>query len=312
MEKIPVTAVTGPTASGKTRLAVELAHRFNAEVVSADSMQVYKGMDIATAKPTVEEMQGIKHHLVDFLDPGTPFSVAKYCALAGECISDIHKRGKNVVLAGGTGLYIEHLLENIQLTETPCEPGLREHLRKRLEDEGATALLKELEKTDSQTAARLHPNDTGRIIRALEIYYSSGITISEQTARSRLQPSPYDPLYLGLDFKDRGKLYERIDARVDKMLEDGLVEEAKAFLALPEAATASQAIGIKELQPYFNGECTLEHAVCEIKKSTRHYAKRQLTWFRRNDKMNFLFVDEYDSFDALAEAAAEKVKAFKR
>ncbi|NLA76325.1 MAG: tRNA (adenosine(37)-N6)-dimethylallyltransferase MiaA, partial [Clostridiales bacterium] len=212
----------------------------------------------------------------------------------------------------GTGLYVQHLLDNIKLTQTPSDPEIRAQLHKRLEAEGAEVLLNELYGVDPQTAERLHVNDTQRIIRALELYSSSGITLSEQTALSRSEPSPYNTLYIGLDFRDRARLYERIDLRVDKMLADGLVQEAARFRALDGASTAAQAIGYKELEPCFTGECTLEHAISELKKSTRRYAKRQLTWFRRNDAVNWLFVDEYDAFSSLAFEAQTLTECFLR
>lgn len=303
VDKIPVTAIVGPTASGKTGLAVEVAKRIDGEVISADSMQIYKGCDIATAKPTAEEMQGIKHHLIDFLDISEPFSVSDYVKLAKKKAEDIHSRGKSVIVAGGTGLYVDSLLNNIEFSKTDTDFKLRETLMKRYESEGIEPLFNELKRTDPETASRLHQNDVKRIIRALELYISSGVTVSEQNRASVLCSSPYEVCYIGLNAENRDYLYSRINNRVDIMLSNGLEQEARAFFADDRAKTAKQAIGYKELLPYIQGTATLEECVERLKRETRRYAKRQLTWFRKNKKMNWLYIDKYDSVEALADAA---------
>lgn len=302
MNRIPVVAVVGPTASGKSDLAVEICRRFNGEAVSADSMQIYKGLDISTAKPTEEEKKGIPHHMMDFLDTRESFSVAEYQAMAGESIKDIHSRGKLPVIVGGTGLYIDNLLNNIRLTEASFDEALREKLLRRVDEEGIDSLLSELEKIDPEYAAKMHPNNVKRIVRALEVWYSSGVTMTEQIENSRTE-SPYEVLYIGLDATDREYLYSRINLRVDIMLANGLEAEARDYLSQPDMSTSSQAIGCKELKPYFQGEMTLSEAAENLKQATRRYAKRQLTWFRRNKEINWLFIDTFSSKDEMHEKA---------
>lgn len=299
MKKNKVIAVVGPTASGKTGLAVELAKEFNGEVISADSMQIYKGMNIATAKPTKEEMQGIAHHLIDFIEPNETYSVAQYVEDAKKCINDIISRGKIPVIAGGTGLYIDSLINGIDFGEVPDNSRIRKELNDRMEKQGSKALLDELKEIDSETASVLHENNRGRIIRALEVYYLTGETISEQKRKSRLNGSEYDALYICIEYSDREKLYERIEKRVDIMVEAGLLNEAEDYIHLGDDTTAKQAIGYKELKPYFKNECTLNEALDNLKKETRHYAKRQLTWFRRNKNRVSVHPDTED-FVAIA------------
>lgn len=303
MKKIPLIAVVGPTASGKTALAVELCIRLGGEVVSADSMQIYRGMDIATAKPTTEEMRGVPHHLVDFLDIGSEFSVADYVAAAHEAISDIYGRGKLPVVCGGTGLYIDSLIENIRFEKTVSSTPLRAELKNLAEEKGGGYLLEMLRNIDPETASRLHENNLNRIIRALEVYKTTGETMSEQIKNSRSEESPYDACVIGLDYKDRQVLYERIGRRVDMMLEAGLLEEAERVVSDPRLKTARQAIGYKELAPYFEGTAPLEECIENLKQATRRYAKRQLTWFRRNKSIHWLYPDEAASFEALADSA---------
>ncbi|HIS67740.1 MAG TPA: tRNA (adenosine(37)-N6)-dimethylallyltransferase MiaA [Candidatus Gallacutalibacter stercoravium] len=303
--QIPIAAVVGPTASGKTGLAVALAKKLGGEVVSADSMQIYQGMDIGTAKPTAEEMGGVPHHLMGFVDPCQAFSVAQYLPLARQCVSDIHARGHLPIVAGGTGLYVSALLGNLQFEQEQQDDGLRRHLEQRMEQEGAQALLNELASFDPQTAARLHPNNKGRIIRAIEVYRRTGITMTEHLVRSRAQPSPYRAGVIGLNFRNRQELYRRIDARVDDMMQRGLAQEAAAVLSGSCGKTAGNAIGYKELAPWMEGRCTLEEAVAQIKQSTRRYAKRQLTWFRRMEQVRWIYVDECSSpEDMLRQAIA--------
>ena len=304
MEKMKVLAVVGPTASGKSALAVELAKRFGGEVVSCDSMQIYKYMSVATAKPTAQEMQGIPHHLIDFLEPTESFSVAEYVKLAGAAIADIHARGKLPIVCGGTGLYYSSLIHGITFSESGSDPAYRKALEQRAANEGAQVLLDELRAYDPDSAAKLHPNNLKRIIRAMEHYKLTGKTITEQNAQSRAKPSDYEVLAFAIGFQDRQKLYERINLRVDKMCEAGLLEEAKWYFAQSGFSTASAAIGYKELEPYFHGEMPLEEALDNLKKETRHYAKRQLTWFRREEDIHILYADAPEQGDLTAQACA--------
>ncbi len=285
-------AVVGPTASGKTSLSVDLALKLNGEIISADSMQIYKGMDIATAKPSKEEKKGIPHHLMDFLDPTENFSVSHFVTMAHSVADDIISRGKLPILCGGTGLYVRSFIENIRFSDEKSDPELREELLSRYKNEGGEILIRELSVFDPQTASQLIPSAYKRIIRAIEIYRITGIPMSEWVKKSKEVPSPYDSLVIGITFSDRQKLYERINKRVDIMLEEGLVEEAKKFYSSDVSQTAAAAIGYKELRPYLEGEKSLEEAVEDLKKETRHYAKRQLTWFRRDEYIKWIESDK--------------------
>lgn len=311
MNRIPVVAVVGPTASGKSDLAVEICLRFGGEAVSADSMQIYKGLDISTAKPTEEEKKGVPHHMMDFLDNTETFSVAEYQKLAGECICDISSRGKLPVIVGGTGLYIDTLLNNVQLTEASFDEALREKLLIRVQNEGIEGLLKELEGIDPEYAAKMHPNNVKRIVRALEVWYSSGVTMTQQIENSRAE-SPYEVLFIGLDATDRDFLYDRINRRVSVMLENGLEAEARDYLAQKNTSTSSQAIGCKELRPYFDGEITLQAAADNLRQATRRYAKRQLTWFRRNKNINWFMLDSFKEREDLYKAVFDKITDWER
>ncbi len=296
--------IAGPTASGKTALAVELAKRLDGEIVSADSMQIYDGISIGTARPTTAEMQGVPHHLLGFLPLSAAYSVAQYVKDAKRVIAEIEGRGKLPVLCGGTGLYLQSLIENITFSDAAVSSEeLRRELRAQFEREGGAALLAALRAVDPETAQKLHENDVGRIIRALEVYRLTGHTISEQAACSRAVPADFDVCMLVLDFRDREKLYARINARVDSMVENGLLKEARTVLSGQFAPTAMQAIGYKELKPYFDGALSLEEALENLKKSTRHYAKRQLSWFRRMPQAQFLYVDDCARQEDLADAA---------
>ena len=295
---IPLLVIAGPTASGKTALAVAICRRFNGEVISADSMQVYDTLRVGTARPTEQEMQGIPHHLMGFLPPDASYSVARYAEAAHAAIRDVYARGKLPVLCGGTGLYIQAVVDNLSYEEQTGDRAVRDELNARIAAEGGEALLAELRAVDPQTAARLHPNDHGRIVRALEIYRTTGRTITEQNAESRREPSPYDVCGLRLEFRDRAVLYERIDRRVQLMLEDGLEEEARWLRAQPNTDTVCQAIGYKEWEPYFAGQATAEDVVAAIQQGSRRYAKRQLSWFRHQAWMNTLYVDDGDVIDA--------------
>lgn len=291
--KIPLIAVVGPTASGKTALGVEIARLFNGEVVSCDSMQIYKGMDIASAKPTIDEMNGIPHHMIGIAEMNESYSVARYVAEAKKVIADIHSRNKMPILVGGTGLYFSSLVDNLTFAEEEDTSELRAKLTEETAKIGNEAMLEKLHEIDPEYAKTLHPNNLKRIIRALEVYYSSGVTMTEQQRRSRKKPSEYDLTAIGIRFENREHLYERINKRVDIMLENGLLDEAKESLS-DELATSAQAIGHKELIPFLKGECTLDEAVENLKRETRRYAKRQMTWFNRDVRINWITADGAD------------------
>ena len=297
-----IICIAGPTASGKTKLAVELAKITNGEVVSCDSMQIYRRMDIGTAKPTKEEMQGIPHHMIDVCEPDEDFSVSRYCEMATPIVDDIIARGKTAIIAGGTGLYMDSLIKGNTFAPFPST-GMREKLEAQADSEGMDAMIALLQSIDPEAAQRIH--DRKRIIRALEVYYETGETITEHNRRTQAIPPRYSPLWLGLDFADRQELYSRIDLRVDIMLEQGLVEEIRTLLAsgIPAKCTAMQAIGYKEFVAALEGIGTIEEAAEEVKKSSRHYAKRQLTWFRRNKEMHWLTRQAGQSTDKIIEDA---------
>ena len=282
-----IICIAGPTASGKTALAVELAREFNGEVVSCDSMYVYKRMNIGTAKPTVEEMGGIVHHMIDVAEPDQDFSVSKYCDMAAPIVDDIVARGKTAIIAGGTGLYMDSLIKGNDFAPVPAT-GIRQQLEAKAEAVGFETMREALRAVDPESAARLL--DTRRVIRALEVYYETGITMTEHNRRTQAIPPRYTPLMLGLTYADRAELYRRIDLRVSIMLEQGLLEEIKALLAsgIPASCTAMQAIGYKEFVEALNGNCTIEEAADLVRQSSRRYAKRQLTWLRRNEKIHWL------------------------
>ncbi|MBO7682631.1 MAG: tRNA (adenosine(37)-N6)-dimethylallyltransferase MiaA [Clostridia bacterium] len=307
-ERIPLVAVVGPTASGKTGLAVALAKAFDGEVLSFDSMQLYRGMDVATAKPTPKEMEGIPHHLISAVDPADTYSVARFQEDASRIIADITARGKHVIMVGGTGLYLDSFVQNLQFLDTGDTSKVRERLKRELEDAGPEAMYARLKALDPDYAESIHPNNMGRVLRALEIYETTGQTMSQQIAQSRREPGNYDVCYIGLTARDRDILYERINTRVDRMLENGLLEEAERWLRDTPGATASQAIGIKEMLPYLRGEADLPSCVETLKTATRHYAKRQLTWFRRNPEVHWLYLDEADGPEALAEQAIQIIE----
>ena len=298
-----VIVVCGPTASGKTALAVELAKLYNGEVISADSMQIYTDMDVASAKATKEEQQGIPHHLLDFLDPSEPFSVADYVGMCDECVRDILSRGKTPVICGGTGLYISSFVDNIQFDNSDCDYAFRDEMRRFAEENGNKALWERLNEVDPETAATLHENNVGRVIRALEVYRTAGHTISDAKRDSRCKPSPYSFIMMTIEPQDRAWLHERINLRVDRMMEQGLLDEARACFEQSDRPTAAQAIGCKELYPYFRGERTLEECVEELKLRTRQYAKRQMTWFRRDPRIHKLVVENGDGLNEMVKKA---------
>lgn len=300
-----VLAIGGPTASGKTALSVALAQEFNGEIICADSMQIYQGLDVGTAKVTQEEMQGVPHHMVGFLSPEKAFSVADFVAMADEQIREIWSRKKLPILVGGTGLYIESLLNGIQFSEQKSDPALRQQLEQRAEQEGALQMHHELETIDPEYAASVHPNNVGRVLRALELYYTTGVTMTQQRAQSLPSEKPYDSLLFCLSFADRAVLYERIDRRVDLMMEQGILQEAELVYQNQEQyRTAAQAIGYKEFFPYLSGETALEPCIEKLKQASRNYAKRQLTWFRRMQQAVWLDPSE----ENMMEQAKETVR----
>ena len=297
MPKILV--ITGPTASGKTWLAVELAKAHNGEVVSADSMQIYRRMDIGTAKPTREEMGGVPHHMLDVADPEEDFSVARYVDMAARCVENVLSRGRLPILAGGTGLYIDSLLSGRTFAAFDGRGSLREELETRFAREGGQALLTELAQVDPDAAARLHPNDAKRIIRALEVWRTTGKTITRHNEETRALPPRYSALTLTLDYERREDMWERIDRRVDRMMADGLAEEVRALLdsGVPERCTAMQAIGYKEMACALRGDGDVRAAAEELKLRSRQYAKRQRTWFRRNREAKSLLWGPVPNFE---------------
>ncbi len=303
-EKIPLIVICGATASGKTALGIELAKLFNGEIVSADSMQIYKGMTIATAKPTAKEMQGIPHHMMDFLSPESSYSVAEYVKEAKSVIADIYSRKKTPLLVGGTGLYIQSLLENICFGEIDVDENLRQELYDRLQREGAENLLHELAVFDEQSAQRIGTANHRRLIRAIEIYYTTGKTMTEFIENSKNEPSPYRDVRIGLTCQDRQKLYDRINRRVDEMIQSGLIDEAKEYLSKHYSNTSAKAIGYKELSPYFEGTLSFTDAVENLKQATRRYAKRQLTWFRRDKEIHWLYTDTTEKDELIKKAVA--------
>lgn len=301
MEKTKIICVVGATASGKTDLAVKLAKAVDGEIISADSMQVYKNMPIATAVATKEEQDGVPHHLVEFLDADQTFSVADFVERAKVLIDEITARGRVPIVAGGTGLFVDSLVKNISFSQV----GSNAEIRNKLAEKSNEELFEKLLALDPKSAEDIHPNNRKRVIRALELCMS-GTSKTEQNENSMLIDSPYDALYIGIGYQDRQKLYDRINKRVDLMLEAGLENEARQMLG-KQGLTARQAIGHKELQPYIDGNITLDEAVEGLKRETRRYAKRQLTWFRRNENINWLYADEM-SRDELVEKAVDLAK----
>ncbi len=302
-EKIPVIAVVGPTASGKTALSIELAKYYNAEILSFDSMQIYEGMEIGTAKPTKAEMQGIPHHMIGTVKRGESFSVAKYKAEADRIIPEIYARGKNIVMVGGTGLYLDSVLKNIELLDNSENRDVHKRLMDELVVKGPMAMYSKLMEIDPKTAESLHPNNTWRVIRALEIYEVTGHTMSYQVENSRKTPARYTSAIVGLSAMSRAYLYDRIDRRVDAMLANGLLYEAEKYLKEDSGGTAKQAIGYKELAPYLLDDAPLLDCIENLKRETRRYAKRQLTWFRRNPEIHWIYIDETPTLSKQLESA---------
>lgn len=298
----PLVVVAGPTASGKTRLAIDICRRFGGEVISADSMQLYRGMEIATAAPTPEELRAARHHLVGILSPGEEFSVADWAGEARKIIARLHDAGILPVVAGGTGLYISSLLDQIDYTVFSGDGALRAQLWQEAREQGPQALYDQLKALDPELCLRLHPNNMGRVIRALEVTRATGVPMSVHQRRARERAPGYRVCALALGFCDRTKMWERIDARVDRMLKAGLVEEARRFYAGAPAKTAAAAIGYKELLPFLRGEMPLEEAAAHLKLRTRQYAKRQLTWLRRDARFQWLEADRHAPQELAQEA----------
>jgi len=295
MNKPKVIVIVGPTASGKTALSIELAKELNGEIISADSMQIYKNMNIGTAKPTVEEMQGITHHLIDIIEPDQKFSVAQYKLMAEKKIEEILNKGKLPIIVGGTGLYITSLIENIKFEDIEIDEKYRKELIKRAQKEGLEKLYEELQKIDPDSAKRVSPNDLKRITRALEVYKATGKTITEHNKNSKLEEVKYDYRIFGLN-SEREIIYDRINKRVDIMLEVGLIEEVKELLKNYKTfPTAMQGLGYKEVKMFLDGLITKEEIIEKLKMETRRYAKRQLTWFRRYKQI--IWLDIQDSID---------------
>ena len=290
-----IICIAGPTASGKTALAVEVAKEFNGEVVSCDSMYVYKRMNIGTAKPTLEEMDGIVHHMIDVAEPTEDFSVSKYCEMASPIVDDIVARGKTAIIAGGTGLYMDALIKGNDFAPVPST-GRREELEQLAAEKGIDAVIEQLRAVDPESADRLHPSDQKRIIRAMEVYLETGETITEHNRKTQLIPPRYNPVWFGLEDADRANLYARIDRRVEIMLEQGLIAEIQGLLdaGIPEKCTAMQAIGYKEFVDALQGRSSMQTATALVQQSSRKYAKRQLTWFRRNPAIHWLVREEND------------------
>ena len=306
-----IICIAGPTASGKTALAVALAKELDAEVVSCDSMQIYRGMDIGTAKPTKEEMQGIPHHMLDVAAPGEDFSVSRYCEMTSPIVDDILARGKHVIVAGGTGLYMDALIRGNSFAPCPST-GMREKLEKQADEQGMQAMLDLLTSIDPQAAAKLHLADRKRILRALEVYYETGDTITAHNLKTQAIPPKYQAIWFGLEDQERSALYKRIDQRVLEMMNLGLLDEIKRLLSqgISEKSTAMQAIGYKEFLDALAGRCSMEEAIAQVQQSSRHYAKRQLTWFRRNSSIHWLVRQQGDTTKEILEKARQVLGEF--
>ena len=309
MDRIVV--IVGPTASGKTGLSVALAKRLGGEVISADSMQIYRGMDVGTAKVTAAEMDGVPHHMIDVAGPEEEFSAARYVAMADPVLRDILRRGKTAVIAGGTGLYVDSLIQGRAFAPYPAT-GARQALEREADAHGMEVMLEQLRQVDPDSAARLHLSDRKRILRALEVYRETGTTITAHKLETQAQPPKYDPVWIGLSCQDRADLYHRIDLRVDRMLEQGLLAEIEGLLrrGVPEGCTAMQAIGYKEFLPVLRGGEDLETAVEQVKRGSRRYAKRHLTWFRRNEKIRWIMQTEPPDPDAVLREALRQIPFF--
>ena len=306
-----IITIAGPTASGKTALSILLAKEMDGEIVSCDSMQVYKDMDIGTAKPTLEEQEGIPHHMLSVAEPWEDFSVSRYCAMADPIVEDILRRGKSPIIVGGTGLYMDALIRGNAFAPCPST-GRREELEALAASQGIEAVIEKLQKVDPESAARLHPSDQKRIIRAMEVYLETGMTITEHNRKTQEIPPKYHPIRFTLADRQRQTLYDRIDRRVDAMVEAGLIDEIQGLLArgIPEKCTAMQAIGYKEFVAALHGACSLEEAAGQVKQSSRRYAKRQLTWFRRNPENIWLIREDGQTSMEILDSARQYLRDF--
>ena len=306
-----IITIAGPTASGKTALSILLAKEMDGEIVSCDSMQVYKDMDIGTAKPTPEEQQGIPHHMLSVAEPWEDFSVSRYCAMADPIVEDILRRGKSPIIVGGTGLYMDALIRGNAFAPCPST-GRREELEALAASQGIEAVIERLRAVDPGSAARLHPSDQKRIVRAMEVYLETGMTITEHNRKTQEIPPKYHPIRFTLTDRQRQTLYDRIDRRVDAMVEAGLIEEIQGLLArgIPEKCTAMQAIGYKEFVAALHGACSLEEAAGQVKQSSRRYAKRQLTWFRRNPENIWLIREDGQTSMEILDSARQYLRDF--
>jgi len=298
-KKQTVIAVVGPTASGKTAVGIALAKEYGGEIVSADSMQIYKGLDITTAKPTQNEMDGIVHHLISEIDPAASFSVAEYVKLAKKRIEEIAEKGKIPILVGGTGLYVSSLIDNISFENQAADAEVRKRLEREALEVGREAMHEKLRKLDPEAAGKIPAANAFRVIRALEVCITTGIPFSRHKEECRSEESLYNACMIGLTYEERSELYNRINRRVDEMLENGMLEECKEVYENESLGTVCQAIGYKELIPFFEGKCTKEECIDKIKQYTRNYAKRQLTWFRRDERINWVKIAKDTAFSTI-------------
>lgn len=299
--KIPLVSIVGPTATGKTELAINLALKFGGEIVSGDSMQIYKEFNVLSAKPMLTQLKKVPHHLINCLSVGEEFSVARFTELASSIINKVFKNGKLPFLVGGTGLYIDSLLKNIKFEDVKKNCSIRPDLTNLSNED----LLAKLEKIDPVSAEKIHLNDTKRLKRAIEFFYASGYPISEQNAKSKLAESKYNVCKIGLSYRNRELLYDKINKRVDGMFASGIVEEVQKVFKMNLSKTASAAIGYKEVVPYILGKCSKQEAIDALKQATRRYAKRQLTWFRRDENIKWIYVDDFNDFEDIVNAGAE-------
>ncbi len=307
MKKQKLLVIGGPTASGKTALGVELAKRLNGEVISADSMQIYKGLDITTAKPAPEEMQGIPHHLISIIPRSQNFSVAEYVSLAGQKIQEISARGKLPVMVGGTGLYLDSVVNGIQFSPEQEDLSLRQELFGRAETEGNAVLYQQLQKLDPEACEKIHVNNTVRLVRALEVCLRTGKPFTEYKKQNLSSEPPYQAIQLGLDYASRQELYDRINRRVFNMLDAGMLEEVRQAYEEGTVGTAAAAIGYKELIPYLKQQSALDDCIAMIQQESRRYAKRQLTWFRRNAQIQWLILSKNDELQEISEKAEKMI-----
>lgn len=307
--KIPLLVIVGPTAIGKTDLSIKIAKELNGEIISADSMQIYKYMDIGTAKITKDEMEGVPHYLIDNVAPDEDFSVSDFKRLADFYVYDIHKRNKLPIIVGGTGLYINSLVYDLDFTAAAANLELREKFNILADNNGNDYIYEELRKVDESSADRINPNDRKRIIRALEVFYETGKPMSDYYKNFRKLNDKYNIVMLGLNM-DREKLYDRINKRVDKMIDDGLLNEVNNLVKMgyDEGLNSMQALGYKEIISYYKGNISLEEAIDLIKKNSRKYAKRQLTWFRRDNRIKWIYIDEYDDKNEVCESIVKYIK----